>query len=118
MLGLLATRAHSYHFADFGTVYDGVVRGAAYALLLVAFAAKVGLAPVQIWMPEGYAAAPGPARALMAGVAALVGFYGMWRTLDLLSAPPLWLVIVVLLLGGATALVGIAHTTVQEDLRR
>ncbi|HEX3785839.1 MAG TPA: proton-conducting transporter membrane subunit [Pseudonocardiaceae bacterium] len=115
---LLATHANSYRLADFGSVHDGLVHGAAYALLLLAFAAKVGLAPVQTWMPEGYAAAPGPARALMAGVAALVGFYGMWRTLDLLGAPPVWLTIVVLLLGGATALLGIAHTTVQEDLRR
>jgi hydrogenase-4 component B len=115
---LLATRAHSYRLADLGTVHNAVVHGAAYGLLLLAFAAKVGLVPVQTWMPEGYAAAPGPARALMAGVAALVGFYGMWRTLDLLGAPPTWLIIVVLLLGGATALLGIAHTTVQQDLRR
>ncbi|HEX5116160.1 MAG TPA: proton-conducting transporter membrane subunit [Pseudonocardiaceae bacterium] len=115
---LLATRAHSYQLTALGSVHNGLVHGAAYALLLLAFAAKVGLAPVQTWMPEGYAAAPGPARALMAGVAALVGFYGMWRTLDLLGAPPTWLIIVVLLLGGATALLGIAHTTVQQDLRR
>ncbi|HVV18383.1 MAG TPA: proton-conducting transporter membrane subunit [Pseudonocardiaceae bacterium] len=115
---LLATTAHSYRLADFTPVHSGVVHGAGYGLLLLAFAAKVGLVPVQTWMPEGYAAAPGPARALMAGVAALVGFYGMWRTLALLGAPPLWLIIVVLLLGGFTALLGIAHTTVQQDLRR
>lgn len=115
---LLATTAHSYRLTDFASVHSGVVHGAAYGLLLLAFAAKVGLAPVQTWMPEGYAAAPGPARALMAGVAALVGFYGMWRTLAMLGPPPLWLIIVVLLLGGATALLGIAHTTVQQDLRR
>ncbi|HEX3780289.1 MAG TPA: proton-conducting transporter membrane subunit [Pseudonocardiaceae bacterium] len=115
---LLATHANSYQLADFSTVHNGLIHGAAYALLLLAFAAKVGLVPVQTWMPEGYAAAPGPVRALMAGVAALVGFYGMWRTLDLLGAPPIWLIIVVLLLGGITALLGIAHTTVQEDLRR
>ena len=115
---LLATNTHSYHLADFASVHSGLVHGAAYALMLLAFAVKVGLAPVHTWMPEGYAAAPGPARALMAGVAALVGFYGMWRTLDLLGAPPLWLIIVVLLLGGFTALLGIAHTTVQQDLRR
>ena len=39
-------------------------------------------------MPRGYAAAPGPARAIMAGVAVNVGFYGLWRTLALLGPPP------------------------------
>lgn len=115
---LLATTAHSYQLAAFTTIHSGAVHGAAYGLLLLAFAAKVGLVPVQTWMPEGYAAAPGPARPLMAGVAALVGFYGMWRTLALLGPPPMWLIVLVLLLGGFTALLGIAHTTVQEDLRR
>ena len=65
---------------------------AAYALLLAGFAIKVGLVPGHVWLPRGYAAAPGPARAVMAGAAVNVGFYGMWRTLQLLGAPPLWLV--------------------------
>ena len=42
--------------------------------------------PFQVWLPRGYAAAPGPARAIMAGVAVNVGFYGLWRTLALLGA--------------------------------
>ena len=45
-------------------------------LLLAGFAVKVGLVPFQVWLPRGYAAAPGPARAMMAGVAVNVGFYG------------------------------------------
>ncbi|HYZ35177.1 MAG TPA: proton-conducting transporter membrane subunit, partial [Pseudonocardiaceae bacterium] len=64
------------------------------------------------WMPRGYRAAPGPVRAVMAGVAVNVGFYGMWRTLELLRLPPGWLAVIVLLVGGFTALLGIAHATV------
>jgi NADH:ubiquinone oxidoreductase subunit 5 (subunit L)/multisubunit Na+/H+ antiporter MnhA subunit len=52
----------------------------------------------------------------MAGVAINVGFYGMWRTLNLLRVPPGWLPVIILLLGGFTALLGIAHATVQTDL--
>jgi len=52
----------------------------------------------------------------MVAVAVNVGFYGMWRTLDLLRVPPGWLAVAVLLLGGCTALLGIAHATVQTDL--
>lgn len=113
---LLAGRSGSFAFATFATVDRSLLRDAAYALLLLGFAVKVGLIPVHVWMPRGYHAAPGPLRAIMAGVAVNAGFYGMWRTLDLLAQPPTWLGVAMLLLGGATALLGIAHATVQTDL--
>lgn len=115
---LLAARSDSMLIQSWHTVPGGTARAAAYALLLVGFFAKVGVVPLQIWMPRGYAAAPGPARALMAGVATLAGFYGLWRTLDELGAPPRWLAIAVLIVAAVTALLGIAHATVQQDLRR
>jgi NADH:ubiquinone oxidoreductase subunit 5 (subunit L)/multisubunit Na+/H+ antiporter MnhA subunit len=90
--------------------------GCGVRLLVLGFGVKVGLIPVHVWMPRGYQAAPGPLRAVMAGVAVNVGFYGMWRALSLLHTPPSWLVVVVLLLAGCTALLGIAHATVQTDL--
>ena len=88
---LLAVRSGSLDLASFGHVPGGVARAAAQALLMTGFAVKVGLVPFQVWLPRGYAAAPGPARAVMAGVAVNVGFYGLWRTLALLGAPPSWL---------------------------
>ncbi|MBC3843309.1 hypothetical protein GXW82_33125 [Streptacidiphilus sp. 4-A2] len=87
-------------------------------LLIIGFAVKVGLAPVQIWLPAGYSAAPGPARAVLAGAAVNVGFYGLWRTLQLLGAPPRWLAVVLLLVAAASALLGIAHVAVQDRLSR
>ena len=66
----------------------------------------------------GMPAAPGPARAVMAGVAVNVGFYGLWRTLALLGAPPAWLTGLLLVLAGLTALLGIAHAAVQPGLQR
>ena len=96
----------------------GVARATAQALLIAGFAVKVGLVPFQVWLPRGYAAAPGPARAVMAGVAVNVGFYGLWRTLALLGAPPAWLTGLLLVLAGATALLGIAHAAVQPGLQR
>src|SRR6266571_875540 len=77
-----------------------------------------GLVPFQVWLPRGYAAAPGPARAIMAGVCVNVAFYGMWRTLALLGRAPGWLVGAVLVLGAVTALLGIAHAAVQNRLSR
>jgi hydrogenase-4 component B len=113
---LLATRSHSIMLASFAHVPGGAVRTTAYVLLLTGFAVKAGLVPFQIWLPRGYAAAPGPARAIMAGICVNVAFYGMWRTLALLGRPPGWLVGGLLVLGALSALLGIAHAAVQNRL--
>ncbi len=115
---LLASRSHSILLASFVHVPGGAARTTAQVLLLAGFAVKAGLVPFQVWMPRGYAAAPGPARAIMAGVCVNVAFYGMWRTLALLGRAPGWLVGAVLLLGAVTALLGIAHAAVQNRLSR
>jgi len=87
-------------------------------LLLGGFAVKAGLVPFQVWLPRWYAAAPGPARAIMAGVCVNVAFYGMWRTFALLGRPPGWLTGGLLVLGASSALLGIAHAAVQNRLSR
>ena len=115
---LLATRSHSIMLASFAHVPGGAVRTTAYVLLLTGFAVKAGLVPFQIWLPRGYAAAPGPARAIMAGVCVNVAFYGMWRTLALLGRAPGWLAGGLLVLGALSALLGIAHAAVQNRLSR
>ena len=115
---LLATRSHSIMLASFAHVPGGAVRTTAYVLLLTGFAVKAGLVPFQIWLPRGYAAAPGTARAIMAGVCVNVAFYGMWRTLALLGRAPGWLVGGLLVLGALSALLGIAHAAVQNRLSR
>jgi hydrogenase-4 component B len=115
---LLTVRSGSLDLASFAAVPPGVARDAAQALLITGFAVKVGLVPFGVWLPRGYAAAPGPARAIMGGIAVNVGFYGLWRTLALLGAPLAWLTGTLLVLAGLTALLGIAHAAVQPRLQR
>ena len=115
---LLATRSHSIMLASFAHVPGGAARTTAEVLLLGGFAVKAGLVPFQVWLPRGYAAAPGPARAIMAGVCVNVAFYGMWRTFALLGRPPGWLTGGLLVLGASSALLGIAHAAVQNRLSR
>jgi hydrogenase-4 component B len=115
---LLASKSHSILLVSFTHVPGGAARTTAEVLLLAGFAVKAGLVPFQIWLPRGYAAAPGPARAIMAGVCVNVAFYGMWRTLALVGRAPGWLTGVLLVLGALSALLGIAHAAVQNRLSR
>ena len=115
---LLVTRSGSLTLAGMAQVPAGPLRATACVLLLAGFAVKVGLVPFQVWLPRGYAAAPGPTRAIMAGVAVNVGFYGMWRTLALLGPPPSAVIAILLLLASLTAVLGIAHAAVQASLQR
>lgn len=98
--------------------HPGLRHDVCYLLLIAGFASKVGVIPFHVWIPATYESAPGPLRALMAGAAVNVGFYGMWRTTDLLGRPPLLLVVVVLIAGGVTAILGIAHAAVHTHLMR
>jgi hydrogenase-4 component B len=115
---LLAGRVGSFTIASWHAVGPGAIHDVAWVLVVVGFGAKIGLVPLQVWIPVGYPAAPGPARAAMAGIAANVGIYGLWRFLGVLGRPPVWLVIGVLLVGGVTALLGITFAGVQGRLGR
>jgi formate hydrogenlyase subunit 3/multisubunit Na+/H+ antiporter MnhD subunit len=113
---LLAAQSHTFTLSELGHGAHGAQAGLAYALLVFAFATKVGLVPLHIWLPPSYAAAPGPARAILAGVAVNGGFYGLWRTLDSVGAPPDWLAGVVLVVAGISAILGISHAAVHANL--
>jgi hydrogenase-4 component B len=115
---LLVTRSGTLTLAGLAHGPAAPARSTAIVLLLAGFAVKVGLVPFQVWLPRGYAAAPGPARAIMAGVAVNVGFYGLWRTLALLGPPPAAVIDILLLLASLTAVLGIAHAAVQGSLER
>ncbi|MBC5822888.1 MAG: hypothetical protein GIX01_13060, partial [Candidatus Eremiobacteraeota bacterium] len=79
---------------------------------------KVGLIPLQGWLPYGYPAAPPGLAALMAGGAFNVGFYGIVRFLVGFGAPILlWWALVVVALGAAGAFLGIAWAQAQPDVR-
>jgi multicomponent K+:H+ antiporter subunit D len=78
----------------------GLIRAAAVMLMLV-FAVKGALVPLQFWLPGTYANAPGPVAALFA-VMTKVGAYAVIRTGTLIF-PTLWPLIGGLLLPAAMA---------------
>ncbi|MGA3036190.1 MAG: proton-conducting transporter membrane subunit [Vulcanimicrobiaceae bacterium] len=93
-------------------------RGAIFVLLLIGFGAKIGLLPLQGWMPYGYRATPSVVAALMAGGALNVGFYGIVRfVFGLTGATPLWWGLLLASLGALGAILGIAWAVAQRDAR-
>jgi formate hydrogenlyase subunit 3/multisubunit Na+/H+ antiporter MnhD subunit len=92
---------------------------AALVLALAGAGAKAGLVPLHAWLPLAHPAAPSQVSALMSGVMTKVAIYGFIRIgFDLLGAPGWWWGFLVLLVGGATAVVGVLYALTQRDLKR
>lgn len=110
----------SLAFADFGRLAQ-LPEGLATLLALLAiagFGVKAGLFPLHVWLPDAHPAAPSHVSALMSGVVVKTGVYGILRVVGLLptAAPEIGLIL--MLLGGAGALYGIAMATLQRDIKR
>jgi formate hydrogenlyase subunit 3/multisubunit Na+/H+ antiporter MnhD subunit len=95
------------------------VAGFVLALLLLGAGSKAGLVPLHVWLPLAHPAAPSHVSALMSGVMTKVAVYGFIRVIfDLAGAPTWWSGVVVLFLGGLTAVLGILYALMEKDLKR
>ncbi|MBI3275332.1 MAG: hydrogenase 4 subunit B [Methylocystis sp.] len=93
--------------------------GLVLALTLLGAGSKAGLVPLHIWLPLAHPAAPSHVSALMSGVMTKVAVYGFVRIVfDLLGPPAWWWSLVVLSLGGVTAVMGVLYALMQHDLKR
>lgn len=91
----------------------------AFALGLVGFGMKAGIVPLHVWLPEAHPAAPSHVSALMSGVMLKVAVYGFLRLVfDLLGEPQWSWGVLVLVVGGSTALYGVLYALAQQDLKR
>ena len=92
---------------------------AAFLLALFGFAAKAGVVPLHVWLPEAHPVAPSNVSALMSGVMLKIAIYGIIRvTFDLLRVFPWWWGAIVLALGIVSALMGILYAMMEKDLKR
>jgi formate hydrogenlyase subunit 3/multisubunit Na+/H+ antiporter MnhD subunit len=118
--GLLAGPSGGYAFeairsADLPAATSALV----LALVLLGAGSKAGLVPLHVWLPLAHPAAPSHVSALMSGVMTKVAVYGFVRIVfDLLGPPEWWWSVVVLVLGGATAVLGVLYALMQHDLKR
>src|SRR5262249_56240494 len=78
-----------------------------------------GVVALEAWLPLADPAAPSHVSALMSGVMTKVAVYGFVRIVfDLIGTPAWWWSMVVLALGGITAVMGVLYALMQHDLKR
>jgi formate hydrogenlyase subunit 3/multisubunit Na+/H+ antiporter MnhD subunit len=118
--GLLAGPLGGYGFADIrANAPSPLVAATVLALVLVGAGSKAGLVPLHVWLPLAHPAAPSHVSALMSGVMTKVAVYGFIRVVfDLLGPAEWWWGIPVLVIGAATAVIGVLFAMVQTDLKR
>jgi len=92
--------------------------GLVLALGLLGFGIKAGAFPFHFWLPGAHAAAPSHVSALLSGVMLKMGIYGLLRVVVLVGAPPAWWGWTVLLVGLASAVLGVLWALAQHDLKR
>ena len=118
--GLLAGPAGGYGFADIRAhPLAPPLAAAVLGLALFGAGSKAGIVPLHAWLPLAHPAAPSHVSALMSGVMTKVAVYAFIRIVfDLVGTASWWWATVILVFGGATAVLGILYALMQEDLKR
>ena len=118
--GLLAGPAGEYGFAAIRAApHTPYVAALVLILMLLGAGSKAGLVPLHVWLPLAHPAAPRHVSALMSGVMTKVAVYGFVRVVfDLLGQPSWSASVIVLFLGGITAVMGILYAMMEKDLKR
>ena len=118
--GLLAGAEGGYAFETMRAAAPGAtVAAIVLVLTLLGAGSKAGIVPLHAWLPLAHPAAPSHVSALMSGVMTKVAVYGFVRVaFDLLGPPHWWWGLVVLILGGITAVMGVLYALMQHDLKR
>jgi formate hydrogenlyase subunit 3/multisubunit Na+/H+ antiporter MnhD subunit len=121
LLGLLFSATHTTAFSDIPAALQSAGKPFLTALFfigLIGFGTKAGFFPMHIWLPAAHPVAPTPVSALLSGVVAKMGIYGLLRLLTWL--PPLPVVCGACLLAVAivSGVMGVLYALAQHDLKR
>jgi hydrogenase-4 component B len=117
--GLLAAATGGFLFTPLAPGLAGSSRGTTgFLLLLAGFALKAGVLPVHYWLPPAHAAAPSHVSSFMSGILIKMGILGLVRILALVPDPPFWWGALLVVLGAASGLCGVAFALAQHDLKR
>ena len=120
MLALFALFAllaeHNGNWA-LGPMLDHKELAPLFWLALIGFGLKAGIFPLHVWLPSAHANAPSHVSAILSGVTIKIGLYGLIRFSGWLPLPAAagWVVVA---LGAASAVLGVAFALGQHDLKR
>jgi len=120
-LALLYSATHTVNMADLAVRLDELpsgVRTAFAVLLLVVFGIKAAIFPLFFWLPDSYPTAPSPITAVFAGLLTKVGVYAIVRTQLLLFTDDSRPATLLLVIAGATMVIGVLGAIAQDDIRR
>lgn len=95
------------------------MRTLAFLTALIGFGTKAGIVPLHVWLPYAHPAAPSHISALMSGVMIKTAIYALIRIyFDFLGGEfPWWWGFVVLVIGAASALLGVMYALMEHDLK-
>jgi hydrogenase-4 component B len=118
---LLAPGAGSMEFDALQAAGSGLGAGARWGVFLLTFfgfGVKAGLVPVNSWLQRAYTAAPRAFAPVLAGATLNLGLYGILRVnAVLLPAAYAATGLVALVVGAASALIGILYATTDNDMK-
>ena len=119
MFSLLHGATGSYLFPGQGTLaaQSGIATGV-FLTALIGFGMKAGIMPLHVWLPSAHANAPSHISAILSGIVLKTGIYGMVRVFSAFDTPPLWWGGALVILGGISAVAGVAFAIGQHDLKR
>ena len=119
---LLMHVSGSADFANFRAAaaqLSSAQQSAAFVLFFLGFGIKAGVIPFHIWLPAAHPVAPSNISALLSGIVLKAGIYGMVRFfLDGLGVLPSWAGLLVLVVGVASAVLGVLYALMEHDLKR
>jgi len=118
---VLAGHAGSLSFPALlsGHVVSGPTRDGLFAIFFLGFGVKAGIIPLHVWLPEAHPAAPSSISALMSSVLITAGIFGLFRVCGFgLGVPDQNWAIAVMVVGMASAILGVLYALTQTDLKR
>lgn len=118
---VLANAAGSSNLAAIAAAASDMSPGVIWAGLLLTFfgfGVKTGILPVNVWMTDGYAAAPASLRPLFSGATMNLGVFTLWVVDGPLASHALWPALAILVIGSITAILGIIYALTEHEIGR